>query len=70
VPPIPSRPQFEVGKDRLPSDGVVKNVEDRSAVLTDIRSFIENETPWKVITDMLSPIQGENGNVEFLIHLR
>jgi 23S rRNA (cytidine1920-2'-O)/16S rRNA (cytidine1409-2'-O)-methyltransferase len=64
------KPQFEVGKERLPSDGVVKNAEDRSAVLTDIRSFIENETPWRIIDQMTSPVQGEKGNVELLIHLR
>jgi len=64
------KPQFEVGKDRLPSDGVVKNTADRDAVLTDIRAFIEAETPWNVIADMISPIRGEKGNVEFLIHLR
>jgi len=64
------KPQFEVGKDRLPSDGVVKTKEDRDAVLKDIRAFIENETPWNVIADMVSPIQGEKGNVEFLLHLR
>jgi predicted rRNA methylase YqxC with S4 and FtsJ domains len=49
------KPQFEVGKDLLPKDGVVKNKEDRDAVLTDIRAFIENETPWNVIADMVSP---------------
>ena len=64
------KPQFEVGKDRLPSDGVVKSAEDRDEVLTDIRAFIEAETPWNVIADMISPIQGEKGNVEFLIHIR
>ena len=64
------KPQFEVGKDRLPSGGVVKNTADRDAVLTDIRAFIEAETPWNVIADMISPIRGEKGNVEFLIHLR
>ncbi len=64
------KPQFEVGKDRLPGDGVVKNTDDRDAVLAEIRAFIEAETPWKVIADMISPIQGEKGNVEFLIHLR
>ncbi|MCK4683240.1 TlyA family RNA methyltransferase, partial [Candidatus Bipolaricaulota bacterium] len=37
------KPQFEVGKDLLPKDGVVKSKEDRDAVLTDIRSFIESE---------------------------
>ncbi|MCK4682871.1 TlyA family RNA methyltransferase, partial [Candidatus Bipolaricaulota bacterium] len=64
------KPQFEVGKDRLPSDGVVKNADDREAVLTDIRVFIENETPWNVIADMVSPIQGEKGNLEYCLLLR
>jgi 23S rRNA (cytidine1920-2'-O)/16S rRNA (cytidine1409-2'-O)-methyltransferase len=63
------KPQFEVGKERLPSDGVVKNADDREAVLTDIRAFIENETPWNVIADMVSPIQGEKGNTEFFVYL-
>ncbi len=64
------KPQFEVGKDLLPKDGVVKNKEDRDAVLTDLRAFIENETPWNVIADMVSPIQGEKGNTEFFVHAR
>ncbi len=64
------KPQFEVGKDSLPSDGVVKNADDREAVLRDIREFIENETSWKVIANMLSPIQGEKGNVELFVHAR
>jgi 23S rRNA (cytidine1920-2'-O)/16S rRNA (cytidine1409-2'-O)-methyltransferase len=61
------KPQFEVGKDLLPKDGVVKSKEDRDAVLTDLRTFIENETPWKVIANMVSPIQGEKGNLEYCL---
>jgi 23S rRNA (cytidine1920-2'-O)/16S rRNA (cytidine1409-2'-O)-methyltransferase len=64
------KPQFEVGKERLPDDSVIKNAADREAVLADIRSFIESETPWKIVADMVSPIQGEKGNVEFFLHLR
>jgi len=64
------KPQFEVGKDLLPSDGVVKSDTDRAAVLAALRAFIENETPWAVVTTMQSPVTGEKGNVEFLIHLR
>ncbi len=63
------KPQFEVGKDRLPDDGVVKDEAARQDVLSDIRSFIEAETPWSVINQMTSPIQGEKGNTEFLLHL-
>ncbi len=63
------KPQFEVGKERLPGDGVIKNAADRDVVLADIRAFIENETPWIVAGEMKSPIKGDKGNVEFLVHL-
>ena len=64
------KPQFEVGKERLPDDGVVKNESDRQAILDDLRAFIESDTPWSAIGEMKSPIEGEKGNVEFLLHLR
>ncbi len=63
------KPQFEVGKDKLPSDGVVKNEADRQAVLDDFRSFIDGETPWSVTSEMSSPIEGAKGNAEYLFHL-
>jgi len=64
------KPQFEVGKDLLPKDGVVKNTADRDAVLTNIRTFVETETPWCVIDQMTSPVQGDKGNVEYCLLLR
>jgi 23S rRNA (cytidine1920-2'-O)/16S rRNA (cytidine1409-2'-O)-methyltransferase len=64
------KPQFEVGKDNLPDDGVVKKDELRQTVLSDIRSFIETETPWSVQADMQSPVEGSKGNIEFLIHIQ
>jgi predicted rRNA methylase YqxC with S4 and FtsJ domains len=48
---------------------VVKSKEDRDAVLAEIRAFIENETPWIVAGEMKSPVKGDKGNVEFLVHL-
>jgi len=53
------KPQFEVGAEKLPSDGVVKNETDRDAVLQDLRTFINRETPWSVVNEMPSPIKGE-----------
>jgi len=64
------KPQFEVGANKLPADGVVKSETDREAVLQDLLSFIESETPWRVVADMVSPIRGEKGNVECFLHLR
>jgi 23S rRNA (cytidine1920-2'-O)/16S rRNA (cytidine1409-2'-O)-methyltransferase len=64
------KPQYEVGKNRLPADGVVKSDADRTAVLDDLSMFIKSETPWQIVESMKSPIAGEKGNIEFLIHLR
>lgn len=64
------KPQFEVGKEKLPSDGVVKKEADRQAVLADLRAFIETDTPWSLAGEMPSPIQGEKGNLEHLFHFR
>lgn len=63
------KPQFEVGKERLPDDGVVKKAEDREAALQSIRAFIEEGTPWTVNGQMQSPIEGSKGNIEFLIRV-
>jgi 23S rRNA (cytidine1920-2'-O)/16S rRNA (cytidine1409-2'-O)-methyltransferase len=63
------KPQFEVGKDHLPGDGVVKDEVLRQRTLSDIRLYIEAETPWHVLAEMQSPIQGEKGNVEFLLQI-
>ena len=65
-----AKPQFEVGREALPPDGVVKNEADRQAVLEALRAFVESETPWSAIGEMKSPIEGEKGNLEYLLHLR
>lgn len=64
------KPQFEVGAEKLPSDGVVKRETDRDAVLQDLRTFIDRETPWRVVAEMRSPIEGEKGNTELFLHIR
>lgn len=63
------KPQFEVGAEKLPRDGVVKSESDRQAVLRDLQTFIDKETPWAVASEMRSPIEGEKGNAEFFLHV-
>jgi 23S rRNA (cytidine1920-2'-O)/16S rRNA (cytidine1409-2'-O)-methyltransferase len=64
------KPQFEVGRDAVPSDGVVKDATLHERAVNGIRQFIEAETPWSVVDEMTSPIQGEKGPVEFFLHIR
>ena len=64
------KPQFEVGKDALPPTGVVRDAALQARALNDVSRFIDTKTPWRVIEDMVSPIEGEKGNVEFFVHAR
>ncbi len=64
------KPQFEVGKDAVPASGVVRDAALQARALNDVSRFIEAGTPWKVVEDMISPIEGEKGNVEFFVHAR
>ena len=64
------KPQFEVGKDALPKDGVVKDAAAQAKALEDVARFLRDETPWNVVDEMVSPVQGEKGNVEFFLHAR
>ncbi len=63
------KPQFEVGKDRLPRDGVVKNPALHQAVCDDISSFLEWSN-WAVLGVIDSPIEGGDGNREFMLAAR
>ena len=63
------KPQFEVGAEKLPSDGVVKSATDRQVALDALKTFIAEETPWTVTNEMRSPLEGAKGNVEFFVQL-
>ena len=58
-PVVLVKPQLEVGRDALPAN----------AVLQDLRTFIDHETPWRTVHEMPSPIRGKKGNVEAFLHM-
>ena len=59
-----------MGKDALPKDGVVKDAAAQAKALQDVARFLRGETPWNVVDEMVLPVQGEKGNVEFFLHAR
>lgn len=61
------KPQFEAGLERLPKDGVVKDEVIRQQILDEVVDFAV-QAGWAHKQTILSPIQGKNGNVEFLVH--
>jgi len=59
------KPQFEVGRGGS-KKGVVREAAVQAAVCDDIVNFIKS-TGWRVLGVIPSPIEGGDGNVEFLL---
>jgi 23S rRNA (cytidine1920-2'-O)/16S rRNA (cytidine1409-2'-O)-methyltransferase len=63
------KPQFEVGPDKVGKGGVVKDEGARQAALEGVRGFLER-AGWRVQGAIDSPVEGADGNREYLIHAR
>jgi 23S rRNA (cytidine1920-2'-O)/16S rRNA (cytidine1409-2'-O)-methyltransferase len=63
------KPQFEAGRARVGSGGVVRDPEVHRAVLRETRDGLAARG-LIAIDAMPSPLRGADGNVEFLFHLR
>jgi 23S rRNA (cytidine1920-2'-O)/16S rRNA (cytidine1409-2'-O)-methyltransferase len=63
------KPQFEVGKDRLGSGGVVRDPQLRAEVVVDV-AHAAAELGWPAVGVVPSPLPGPSGNVEFFVWLR
>ena len=61
------KPQFEVGRLWVGKGGVVRDAEMQREAVADIKQFIASQSRWSVIGHIESPIQGGEGNREFLI---
>jgi 23S rRNA (cytidine1920-2'-O)/16S rRNA (cytidine1409-2'-O)-methyltransferase len=62
------KPQFEVGKARLGSGGVVRDPGLRREALTDVATAAET-LGLRVAGAVASPLPGPSGNVEYFLHL-
>jgi 23S rRNA (cytidine1920-2'-O)/16S rRNA (cytidine1409-2'-O)-methyltransferase len=61
------KPQFEVGRGQVGKGGIVRDEAARGAAVDRITDFIRG-SGFEVKGVMPSPITGQDGNVEFLIH--
>jgi 23S rRNA (cytidine1920-2'-O)/16S rRNA (cytidine1409-2'-O)-methyltransferase len=63
------KPQFELGPEAVPANGVVREAAAQAAALAGIAAFVTAQG-WEVIGTMDSPIAGGEGNREFLLAAR
>ena len=61
------KPQFEVGRDGIGKGGIVRDSQAGERAAADIAQFLERDMGWRVGGVILSPIEGGDGNREFLI---
>ncbi len=66
------KPQFEVGKEIADKfKGVIRDENARAKAMEDVKTFALSQLPGAVyVGEMVSPIKGGDGNVEFLLGLR
>lgn len=62
------KPQFEAGREQIGKNGIVKDPAVHTKVLEEVTAMAV-ETGFSVLGLDFSPIQGGQGNVEFLAHL-
>jgi 23S rRNA (cytidine1920-2'-O)/16S rRNA (cytidine1409-2'-O)-methyltransferase len=63
------KPQFEVGKERLGSGGVVRDPVQRAQAVVAVAS-VASDLGWATAGVVRSPLPGPSGNVEFFLWLR
>lgn len=61
------KPQFEVGKGRVGKGGIVRDPELHDEVCRTIMDWLAAQPGWSVVGVTESPIEGAEGNREFLI---
>ena len=61
------KPQFEVGKDEVENKGIIKDPKKHLGVLIELNAFMKKQG-WPITNIATSPITGQKGNREFLIH--
>ena len=64
------KPQFEAGRAAVGKGGIVRDEAARDAALAKVKDWVAAQAGWRIIGDTRSPIQGGDGNVEFLIAAR
>ena len=64
------KPQFEVGRDGIGKGGIVRSEALRGAALETVAEFIRAQAGWRVEGTLQSPIDGQSGNIEYLLGAR
>lgn len=61
------KPQFEAGREAIGKGGLLKNPDDAGRVAEELCDWLDNLPGWRALGLCPSPIEGGDGNREFLL---
>ncbi|MHA6685055.1 TlyA family RNA methyltransferase [Mesorhizobium sp. A556] len=61
------KPQFEAGREAIGKGGLLKNPDDAGRVAEELRDWLDAVPGWRALGLCPSPIEGGDGNREFLL---
>lgn len=61
------KPQFEAGREAIGKGGILRNPEDGPRIAESLRQWLDAQPGWRAIGVCPSPIEGGDGNREFLL---
>ena len=64
------KPQFEVGRGGIGKGGIVRSEALRAGTLESVAAFFRAQAGWRVEGTLDSPIEGQSGNIEYLLGAR
>ena len=61
------KPQFEAGRAAIGKGGLLKDMNQGPAIADDLAGWLGSQPGWSAVGPIASPIEGSDGNHEFLI---
>lgn len=61
------KPQFEVGPQAVKKGGIVKDATHHRQAVQTVQAILEQQSEWKVLGAIPSPLTGGDGNQEYLL---
>ncbi|MBB3144791.1 23S rRNA (cytidine1920-2'-O)/16S rRNA (cytidine1409-2'-O)-methyltransferase [Phyllobacterium trifolii] len=61
------KPQFEAGREAIGKGGILRDPKDGERAANDLRNWLDGLPGWKALGYCPSPIEGGDGNREFLL---
>lgn len=61
------KPQFEAGREAIGKGGLLREPGQASAIADDLKLWLGAQAGWSAVGPVASPIEGGDGNIEYLI---